>query len=200
MTMQSQVATMKLQLDQMQRQTDWLVSKERPTLSMKLDPFDFFQPRSETGPFYVTGTVHIHGLSDVIVKEGRIWISTDPETTDDQFSLTDIGDIIPMEMRPDPIFDEPDMVIHYQDKDAPVRFMSPIYNEARGFATQQEISKALQIRWNTYSFYCIAFIDYSDPLGARTQCRVKRRHIATSSNCTPDVEIHHRGYWDPWKT
>jgi hypothetical protein len=80
-----QADLMKLQLAEMQRQTDWLVSKERPVLTIKLDPFDFFQPRSEAGPYFVTGTVHIHGLSDVTIKKGRNWISTDLATTEDLF-------------------------------------------------------------------------------------------------------------------
>jgi hypothetical protein len=99
--------------------------------------------------------------------------------------LIDGEDLIPINMTPDPIFDEPEMVIHCQDKDAPVRFMSPIYNESRSFATEQKISKALQINWNRYSFCCIACIEYSDPLGVRPQCRVKRRYV--TNHCSGSV-------------
>ena len=71
------------QTDWMRTQTNWLIEKERPRLSIELDIFD---PRPTiTGDYCVTGTVFIYGHAVAKVRKTVICVSTDPRVVENAF-------------------------------------------------------------------------------------------------------------------
>jgi hypothetical protein len=71
-----QARQMELQLGVMQRQTNWMLAKERPQLSMRFEPFDPFNNRTGNG-YYVRGTISIRGNADATILRTAICVSPD---------------------------------------------------------------------------------------------------------------------------
>jgi hypothetical protein len=191
LSIEEQAKFMRLQLDQMRRQTDWMLAKERPQLSIQLAPFDPFKDRTG-GWYYVRGTVSIRGHADAVILRTAICVSPDRhaiampfedfdrriQPSDLRLTLDKIGEILPIVPAETP----------------PIPFIAMVYGEDKRAVTDEEIAS---ITRGKTKLYCKAVIEFSDSLGLLPPLCFKQFFEFV---CTPisSDDVLRYGRWDQW--
>ncbi len=182
---------MKLQLEQMQRQTDWILAKERPKLSMRLEPFDPFNNRSGSGS-YVRGTISIRGNADATILRTAICVSPDRHAISAPFEFFDRR-IQPTNLRL--TLDNIDEILPTVPAGTPpIPFIAMVYREGKRAVADEDIAS---ITRGKTKLYCKAVIEFSDPLGLLPPLCIKQFFEFV---CTPisSGDVLRYGHWKQW--
>ncbi len=183
---------MELQLDDMKRQTDWMLAKERPKLSMRLEPFDPFNNRTGSGA-YIRGTISIRGNADATIQRTAICVSPDRhaiatlfEEFDRQIqpsnlnlTLDKIDEILPIVLAETP----------------PIHFVAIVYGEGKRPVADEDI---VSITQGKTKLYCKAVIEFSDPLGLQPPLCFKQFFEFVCPPVSGDDVLRY-GHWNQWE-
>lgn len=158
--MEVHATMMQRQLTEMQRQTDWLIEKERPRLSIELSTFDPFQQLTPTGESSVTGTVSIYGHTVAKVQKAEICVSTEQYVVEDVFDFCRQDPThANLPISPDGI-DLPRII---RPNSCDIRFTATVYSGYRQVASADQIKAAIHRKGvlQSNALYCRARIEYS---------------------------------------
>lgn len=177
-------------------QTDWLLAKERPELSVQLEPFDPFQERAAMRDYYVRGTMSIRGHAAATILRTAICVSPD------RYVISIPFEYFESRTRPSDLhltLDEIDelgklpAIIPAGTSSTP--FIAKVYGGPQRAATDEEVSS---ITNRQSRLYCKAVIEFSDSLGMREPVNFMQ---SFKFECAPrsreDVPIY--GTWERWE-
>lgn len=182
---------MKLQLGQIRRQTDWILAKERPKLSMRLEPFDPFNNRTNSGS-YVRGTVSIRGNADATILRTAICVSPDRHAIAVPFEYFDRR-IQPLNLRL--TLDQIDEIIPIVPAaTSPIPFIAMIYGEGKRAVSDEDIASIKQRR---AKLYCKAVLEFSDSLGVRPPLCFNQYFEFVCPPLSSDDVLRY-GHWNQW--
>ena len=176
----------------MQRQTDWILAKERPNLSMRREPFDPLNNRTSSGS-YVRGIVSIRGNADAPILRTAICINPDRLAIAMPFEHFDRR-IQPLDLRL--TLDQIDEIIPIVPAEtAPIPFIAMIYAEGKRAVADEDIAS---IKMGKTKLYCKAVIEFSDSLGVRPPLCFNQFFEFVCPPVSSDDVLRY-GHWNQWE-